>query len=64
MGKRREERIEQLSVGVDLHKNQFTVCAMYEEGPVVMEDEYRTTRDGMGNLWTGCTLSRRRKDAR
>jgi len=66
MGKRREERIEQLSVGVDLHKNQFTVCAMYEEGPVVLEDEYRTTRDGYGQFMDrmhafeekeGCTVA-------
>ena len=36
-----------LCVGIDLHKTQFTVCAMREEdGLVVLEEQYATTETG------------------
>ena len=35
-----------LCVGVDLHKTQFTVCAMNEEGEYLLERKYRTTEEG------------------
>lgn len=44
--KQRDERIEQLSVGVDLHKSQLTICVMREGGELVQQGMYRTTEDG------------------
>lgn len=42
-----EEHIERLCVGVDLHKTQFTVCAVLEDSEVILEAEvYRTTEEG------------------
>ena len=35
-----------LCVGIDLHKTQFTVCAMREDGLVTMEGEYPTSETG------------------
>ena len=35
-----------LCVGVDLHKTQFTVCAMNEEGEYLLERKYPTTEEG------------------
>ena len=35
-----------LCVGVDLHKTQFTVCAMSEEGEYLLERKYPTTEEG------------------
>ena len=37
---------ERLCVGVDLHKTQFTVCAMSEEGEYLLEKKYPTTEEG------------------
>ena len=39
-----------LSVGIDLHKTQFTVCALNEEGEYLLEKLYRTTEEGYGNF--------------
>lgn len=36
----------QLSVGVDLHKTQFTVCALAPSGEIVHECVYPTTNEG------------------
>ena len=36
----------QLSVGIDLHKTQFTVCALAPSGEIVKEGMYPTTNDG------------------
>jgi transposase len=44
--KQREEKIEQLSVGVDLHKSNSTVCVMREDGELLQEEMYRTTDQG------------------
>ena len=35
-----------LCIGVDLHKTQFTVCAMNEEGEYLLERKYPTTEEG------------------
>ena len=35
-----------LCVGVDLHKTQFTVCAMNEDGEYLLERKYPTTEEG------------------
>ena len=43
MGRKKKQR---LCVGVDLHKTQFTVSALTEDGEVVLQEEYRTTPDG------------------
>lgn len=43
MSKKEERR---LCVGVDLHKTQFTVSALTEDGEVILQGEYRTTPDG------------------
>lgn len=41
------ERMERrLCVGIDLHKTQFTVCAMREDGLVTMEGKYPTSETG------------------
>ena len=41
------EKAPRISVGVDLHKQQFTVNALNEEsGEVLLEEVYRTTREG------------------
>ena len=42
----REEKIGQLSVGVDLHKSQLTICVMRADGELVQEGMYRTTAEG------------------
>ena len=44
MSKTEEKR--RLCVGVDLHKTQFTVSALTEDGEVILQDVYRTTPDG------------------
>ena len=49
--KRRKEKMSKtengrLCVGVDLHKTQFTVCAMNEEGEYLLEGKYPTTEEG------------------
>ena len=49
--KRRKEKMSKtengrLCVGVDLHKTQFTVCAMNEEGEDLLEGKYPTTEEG------------------
>lgn len=41
-----EWEFRQLSVGVDLHKTQFTVCALAPSGEVVLEQEFETTSEG------------------
>lgn len=46
LGRKQREKTKQLRVGVDLHKNQFTICAMYGDGELVQEGEYRTTAEG------------------
>ena len=40
------EETRRLCVGVDLHKTQFTVSALTEDGEVILQDVYRTTSDG------------------
>lgn len=40
------EEGSRLCVGVDLHKTQFTVCAIDEDGVAVHEEEYPTNRSG------------------
>ena len=40
------EETRRLCVGVDLHKTQFTVSALTEDGEVVLQEVYRTTPDG------------------
>ena len=35
-----------LCIGVDLHKTQFTVCAIDEEGEYLLERKYPTTEEG------------------
>ena len=39
-----------LCVGVDLHKTQFTVCALNEEGEYLAENMYRTTEEGYNDF--------------
>lgn len=36
----------QLSVGIDLHKTQFTVCALAPSGEIALEEEYPTNKEG------------------
>lgn len=43
MSKTEESR---LCVGVDLHKTQFTVCAINEDGEILLEGRYPTSTDG------------------
>ena len=40
------EKTRRLCVGVDLHKTQFTVSALTEDGEVILQEEYRTTPKG------------------
>ena len=42
----REEKIGQLSVGVDLHKSLITICVKREDGELEKEGMYRTTAEG------------------
>ena len=44
MGK--TEKTRRLCVGVDLHKTQFTVSALTEDGEVIIQEQYRTTPEG------------------
>ena len=39
-----------LCVGIDLHKTQFTVCALNEEAEFLLEKMYRTTKEGYDDL--------------
>lgn len=39
-----------LSVGIDLHKTQFTVCALNEDGEYLVERIYRTTEEGYSDF--------------
>lgn len=41
-----EWEFRQLSVGIDLHKTQFTVCALAPSGEVVLEKVFETTNEG------------------
>ena len=60
------EKAPQISVGVDLHKQQFTVNALNEEsGEILLEEVYRTTREGYEDFCkkmheheekTGCSI--------
>ena len=38
--------ISRLCVGVDLHKTQFTVCALSEDGEYLLERKYPTKEEG------------------
>jgi len=38
--------ISRLCVGVDLHKAQFTVCALNEDGEYLLEKQYPTKEEG------------------
>ncbi len=40
------EETSRLCVGVDLHKTQFTVCAMNEDGEYLLEKWYPTKEEG------------------
>lgn len=43
--------IRRMCVGVDLHKTQFTVCALDEEtGAIELECEFRTTEEGYADF--------------
>ncbi len=49
MSKAEERR---LCVGVDLHKTQFTVSALTEEGEFVLQETYRSSPIGVNNMKT------------
>ena len=38
--------MSRLCVGVDLHKTQFTVCALNEDGEYLLEKQYPTKEEG------------------
>jgi transposase len=38
--------LSELSVGIDLHKTQFTVCAISSDGELLLEKQYETNNDG------------------
>ena len=42
----RTEENRRVCVGVDLHKTQFTICALTEEGECLLEKKYRTIEEG------------------
>jgi len=42
----RTEEEKRLCVGVDLHKTQFTVCAVLGDEEIVLEEVFRTDEDG------------------
>jgi len=44
MGRTEKER--RLCVGVDLHKSQFTVCAMLGDSEVLLEEVFKTDEEG------------------
>lgn len=39
-----------LCVGIDLHKTQFTVCALNEDAEYLLEKMYRTKADGYNDF--------------
>lgn len=45
---------KQISVGVDLHKSQFTVCAIVPSGEVLLEAQYPTTEEGYESFISWC----------
>lgn len=42
----KQAEISRLCVGVDLHKTQFTVCALTEDGEVLLQEMYLTNDEG------------------
>ena len=42
----KQAEISRLCVGVDLHKTQFTVCALTEDGEVLLQEMYLTNEEG------------------
>lgn len=48
MGRTEQER--RLCVGVDLHKSQFTVCAVLEDSEVLLEEVFKTEEEGYRNF--------------
>lgn len=42
----KQAEISRLCVGVDLHKTQFTVCALIEDGEVLLQEMYLTNEEG------------------
>ena len=48
MGKTETSR---LCVGVDLHKTQFTVCALSEDGEYLLEQKYPTKEEGYSEFF-------------
>ena len=38
--------LSELSVGIDLHKTQFTVCAILSDGEILLEKQYETKKEG------------------
>ncbi len=38
--------LSELSVGIDLHKTQFTVCAISSDGEILIEKQYETKKEG------------------
>lgn len=43
-----------VSVGIDLHTTQFTVCAITPAGDVLKEGQYQTTDEGYGSFISWC----------
>lgn len=44
----KQAEISRLCVGVDLHKTQFTICALTEDGEVLLQEMYLTNEEGYG----------------
>ncbi|NCD13481.1 MAG: IS110 family transposase [Epsilonproteobacteria bacterium] len=38
--------LSELSVGIDLHKTQFTVCVISSDGEILLERQYETKKEG------------------
>lgn len=46
----KQAEISRLCVGVDLHKTQFTVCALTEDGEVLLQEMYLTNEEGYSSF--------------
>lgn len=42
----RTDEGRRLCVGVDLHKTQFTVCAVLEDSEILLEEAFKTDETG------------------
>ena len=54
--------LSELSVGIDLHKTQFTVCAISSDGELLLEKQYETKKEGYSTFLKLCIVLRMKEN--